>query len=41
MTYETEKPTALLEEDRIIGARRLGVRPDAVRITPVAQVFAR
>ncbi len=41
MTYEAEKPAALLEEDRRIGALRLGIRRDAVRITPSAEVFAR
>jgi zinc protease len=41
VTYEAEKPQALLEEDRRIGARRLGIRRDAVRLTPAAQVFAR
>jgi zinc protease len=41
IAYEAEKPAALLEEDRRIGATRLGIRPDAVRVTPAAQVFAR
>jgi zinc protease len=41
MTYEAEKPAALLEEDRRIGALRLGLRRDAVRLTPSAEVFAR
>jgi zinc protease len=39
--YDAEKPAALLEEDRIIGATKLGIRPDAIRVTPVADVFAR
>ncbi|MEX2245549.1 MAG: pitrilysin family protein [Dehalococcoidia bacterium] len=38
--YESPKPQDILDEDRTIGARRLGVRPDAVRITPVEDVFA-
>jgi len=41
VTYESDKPAALLEEDRLIGATRLGIRPEAVRITKVADVFAR
>jgi zinc protease len=39
--YEAEKPQELLDEDRLIGGRKLGVRPDAVRITPVEDVFKR
>ncbi|ACG72561.1 peptidase M16 domain protein [Anaeromyxobacter sp. K] len=39
--YDAEKPAALLEEDRLIGASKLGIRPDAIRITPAADVFAR
>jgi zinc protease len=41
MTYESEKPAALLEEDRLIGARKLGLREDKLRILPIADVFAR
>ncbi|HET8539589.1 MAG TPA: pitrilysin family protein [Anaeromyxobacter sp.] len=41
VAYDAEKPAALLEEDRRIGATRLGVRPEAVRITKVEDVFAR
>jgi zinc protease len=39
--YDGEKPADLLEEDKIIGARKLGISPDAVTITPAAEVFAR
>jgi zinc protease len=39
--YEGEKPKALLDEDQAIGARKLDLRPDAVRITPVDDVFKR
>jgi zinc protease len=39
--YDGEKPAALLEEDRTIGALRLGLTADRVRITPVEDVFAR
>jgi zinc protease len=41
VAYDAEKPAALLEEDRRIGAAKLGIRPEAVRITKVADVFAR
>jgi zinc protease len=41
VTYEAEKPAALLEEDRAIGATKLGIRREAVRVTPVSEVFAR
>jgi len=41
MHYEAEKPRALLDEDKIIGARKLLVRADAVRITPIDDVFKR
>jgi zinc protease len=39
--YEAEKPAALLEEDRAIGEARLGIRREAVRVTPASEVFAR
>jgi len=39
--YDAEKPAPLLEEDKVIGAMKLGIRKDAVRITPVADVFAK
>jgi zinc protease len=41
VTYDAEKPRALLEEDRLIGGLKLGVRREAVRVTPVESVFAR
>jgi zinc protease len=37
--YEAEKPKALLDEDAIIGSKKLGVKN--VTITPVEQVFAK
>jgi zinc protease len=37
--YDAPKPEALQAEDRLIGARKLGLRPEAVRITPVEAVF--
>jgi zinc protease len=39
--YDSEKPADLLAEDRVIGARKLAIRPENVRITPVEEVFAR
>jgi zinc protease len=41
VTYDAPKPVPLLEEDRRIGATKLGVRPEAVRITKASEVFAR
>jgi zinc protease len=38
--YDGEKPKELLDEDRVIGARKLGIAPGSVRITPVEEVFA-
>jgi len=39
--YDGARPAGLLAEDERIGARKLGLRPGAVRITPVEDVFAR
>jgi zinc protease len=39
--YDAPKPPEVLEEDARIGALKLGLRPDAVRITPVDEVFAK
>jgi zinc protease len=39
--YDGEKPQALLDEDRVIGARKLDIAPARVHITPIADVFAR
>jgi zinc protease len=41
VAYDADKPAALLEEDRRIGATKLGLRPEAIRITKIADVFAR
>jgi zinc protease len=38
--YDGNKPQSLLDEDKVIGAMKLNIRPDAVRITPAAEVFA-
>ncbi len=39
--YDADKPTELLDEDKVIGARKLGIRSGDVKITPVEEVFAR
>ncbi len=41
ITYDSPKPRPILDEDAAVGSRKLGISPDAVRITPVADVFAR
>ena len=41
VSYDAEKPAALLDEDRRIGAMKLGIAPGAVRVTKVEDVFAR
>jgi len=41
IAYDAAKPAAVLDEDRIIGARRLGLAPGAVRITHLDEVFAK
>jgi zinc protease len=39
--YDGQKPQALLDEDRIVGALKLGIPAGHVTITPVTEVFAR
>jgi zinc protease len=39
--YDAEKPADLLAEDKVIGARKLGIPAGAVKITPVDEVFAK
>jgi zinc protease len=39
--YDGDRPKALLDEDQVIGARKLNIAAGKVRITPVAEVFAR
>ena len=36
-----DKPKALLDEDKVIGALRLGIAADKVKITPIGEVFSR
>ncbi len=39
--YDGDKPKELLDEDRAIGARKLNIAAEKVRITPIADVFAK
>lgn len=39
--YDAEKPAELLEEDKKIGAKKLGIRAELVKVTPVEEVFAK
>jgi zinc protease len=39
--YDAEKPADLLAEDKVIGARKLGIPAERVKITPVDDVFAK
>jgi zinc protease len=39
--YDGEKPATLLDEDKVVGALKLNLTADRVRITPIAEVFAR
>ena len=42
ITYDAaDKPKALLDEDKVIGAMKLGIAPEKVTITPIGEVFAR
>ena len=41
ITYDGEKPKELLDEDKVIGASKLGIKAEAVTITPVEDVFAK
>lgn len=39
--YDGEKPAELLAEDKAIGALKLNIAANKVRVTPIAEVFAR
>jgi zinc protease len=39
--YDAPKPPEVLEEDKAAAALDIGLRPEAIRITPVEDVFAR
>ncbi len=41
IAYDARKPPEVLAQDKVIGARKLGLTPERVRVTPVADVFAR
>jgi zinc protease len=38
--YEGEKPSELLEEDKVVGALKLGIKAENVTITPIGEVFS-
>jgi zinc protease len=39
--YDSEKPKEVYAEDKLIGAMKLGIKPENVKITPVDEVFAK
>jgi zinc protease len=39
--YDAPKPPEILEEDKRIGALKLGLAPEAVKITPIEEVFGK
>jgi zinc protease len=39
--YDADKPAELLAEDKVIGARKMGIPADKIRVTPVEEVFAK
>jgi zinc protease len=41
IVYDGQKAKELLDEDKVIGALKLRIRPEAVTITPVDDVFAK
>jgi len=40
IAYDARKPQSLLDEDQQIGSLKLGLKPEAVKITPAVQAFA-
>ena len=41
LTYDAPKPKDVLDEDKVVTAIRLNIKPENLRITPVGEVFAR
>lgn len=41
MKYESAKPAELLNDDQRIGARKLSIKPENVRVIPLENVFAK
>lgn len=39
--YDADKPKELLDEDKVIGARKLGIAAEKVTVTPTDEVFAK
>jgi zinc protease len=40
IAYESPKPAAIMEEDKVIGAWKLNIKPENLTVTPVENVFA-
>jgi hypothetical protein len=41
LSYDAPKPNEVLEEDKIISAIKLSIKPENLRVTSVDEVFAR
>jgi zinc protease len=41
LSYDAPKPNEVVEEDKIISAIKLSIKPENLRVTPVDEVFAR
>jgi zinc protease len=39
ITYNAPKPAEILEEDKIVAAWKLNLKPENVRIIPVEKIF--
>ena len=39
--YDADKPAEILAEDKVIGARKLGLSAERVKVTPIEEVFAK
>ncbi|MEO6323348.1 MAG: pitrilysin family protein [Thermoanaerobaculia bacterium] len=39
--YDSPKPKEVMDEDRVIGAKKLGIKAENVKITPVDEVFSK
>jgi zinc protease len=41
ITYDAPKPQAVLDEDKVIGALKLSIKAENVKVTPVDEVFSK
>jgi zinc protease len=41
ISYDAEKPKEIMDEDKVIGAWKLNIKPENVKIVPVDEVFAK